>query len=178
MSENTRRAYTGALAQLDAWLSTQSLEVDDAGVAAYLSYLFEAGRAPASAAMVVAALRFRAKLAGKSSPIGPLSERILAGFRRQSIGRGRGQVTGVGWAQSDALAALAARRGLAGLKVDAALIAVASDALLRVSELAELEVGDIDFGTGTVTVRKSKTDQEGEGAVLYLGRPTLKRIRR
>ena len=55
---------------------------------------------------------------------------------------------------------------------------MASDALLRVSELAELEVGDIDFGTGTVTVRKSKTDQEGEGAVLYLGRPTLKRIRR
>ena len=114
VSENTRRAYTGALAQLDAWLSTPSLEVDDAGVATYLSYLFEAGRAPASAAMVVAALRFRAKLAGKSSPIGPLSERILAGFRRQSIGRG--QVTGVGWAQSDALAALAARRGLAGLR--------------------------------------------------------------
>ena len=71
-------------------------------------------------------------------------------------------------AASLALAALAARRGLAGLR-DAALIAVASDALLRVSELAELEVGDIDFGTGTVTVRKSKTDQEGEGAVLIFG---------
>ena len=92
-------------------------------------------------------------------------------------------MTGVGWAQSDAAAALAARRssgsglGLAGLR-DAALIAVASDALLRVSELAELEVKDIDFGTGTVTVRKSKTDQEAEGAVLYLGKPTLKRVRK
>ena len=56
--------------------------------------------------------------------------------------------------------------------------ALAADALLRVSELAELEVGDIDFATGTVTVRKSKTDQESEGAVLYLGRPTLKRAQR
>ena len=53
---------------------------------------------------------------------------------------------------------------------------MASDTLLRVSGLAELEVGDIDFGTGTVTVRRSKTDQEGEGAVLYLDRPTLKRV--
>ena len=56
--------------------------------------------------------------------------------------------------------------------------AVASDALLRVSELVGLEVGDVDFTTGTVTVRKSKTDQEAEGAVLYLGKPTLKRVQR
>ena len=27
-------------------------------------------------------------------------------------------------------------------------------------------------------MRRSKTDQEAEGAVLYLGKPTLKRVRR
>ena len=68
-------------------------------------------------------------------------------------------------------------RRLAGLR-DAALIAVASDALLRVSEVAALEVGDLDWSGSTLLVCKSKTDQEGEGAVLYLGKPTLKRVRR
>lgn|GEM_PF-4624884 len=29
-----------------------------------------------------------------------------------------------------------------------------------------------------MTVRKSKTNQKGEGAVLYLGRPTLKRVQK
>lgn len=89
------------------------------------------------------------------------------------MGRGRGQVAGVGWAQIDATAALVARGG-----EDAApAVAVASDTLLRVSELQALEVADLDFSTSTVTVRRSKTDQEGEGAVLYLGKPTLKRVR-
>ncbi len=107
VSENTRRTYTSALQRFDE----SSLEVDDTGVAEYLTELFEAGRAPASAALVVAALRFRAKLAGESSPVGPLTERILAGFRRQGSDRGRGQVVGVGWAQSDTTVALAARGG-------------------------------------------------------------------
>ena len=94
---------------------------------------------------MVAALRFRAKLAGKKTPVGSLTERVLAGFRRQGVGRGCGQVTGVGWAQSDAAAALAALRssgsglGLAGLTETPTLIAVVSD-------------------------------QEGAGAVLYLGK--------
>ena len=54
-----------------------------------------------------------------------------------------------------------------------------SDALLRVSELAALDTTDIardDDGSATVTVRRSKTDQESEGAVLYLGSPTVRRL--
>ncbi len=58
---------------------------------------------------------------------------------------------------------------------DAALIAVASDALLGVSEIAALGVADIAWNSSTILVRRSKTDREGE--VLYLGEPTLKRVR-
>lgn len=53
----------------------------------------------------------------------------------------------------------------------AAIIATASDAMLRVSEIAALRVGDIertDDDTATVTVRRSKTDQDAAGAVLFL----------
>ena len=43
-----------------------------------------------------------------------------------------------------------------------------------------LEVSDIEElsdGSGTVTIRKSTTDQIAEGRSLYLGRPTMKAIR-
>ena len=82
--------------------------------------------------------------------------------------------------EADAAAAEAASAGdEAGLR-DAALIAVASDALLRVSEVAALDVADItaeDDGSGRLTIRTSKTDPEGDGAVLYLGAPTVRRVR-
>ena len=48
LSDNTRRAYAGALGQLDAWLAGRQL--DDAALAAYLTELHDAGRAASSAA--------------------------------------------------------------------------------------------------------------------------------
>ena len=62
LSDNTRRAYAGALGQLDAWLDDRRF--DDAALAAYLAELHDAGRAASSAAMAVAAACFRAKLGG------------------------------------------------------------------------------------------------------------------
>ena len=62
----------------------------------------------------------------------------------------------------------ARRRGL----VDIALASVMRDGLLRVSEAAALRWGDVELaGDGSVRIRipESKTDQEGEGVVLYLG---------
>ena len=49
LSVNTRRAYAGALRRVDAWRG--AAPVDDALLAAYLAHVFEAGRAPATAAM-------------------------------------------------------------------------------------------------------------------------------
>ena len=84
------------------------------------------------------------------------------------------------FAKAAAVAAVAANDGtLKGLR-DAALIAVMSDGLLRVSELADLRVDDLTFepdGDGRATIRRSKTDQSGTGAVLYLGPPTVARIK-
>ena len=56
-----------------------------------------------------------------------------------------------------------------------------SDGLLRISEARALTVDDVTFeadGTGRLRIRASKTDPEGEGAVLFLGAPTVQRIRR
>ncbi len=176
ISANTRRAYGGAVRRLSEHLD--GVPLDDATLAAYLAALFESGRSPATASMVVAAVRFQARLTGSESPVGPRTDRVLAGFRRAARDRGRGQVAGVRWSQADAAAAVAANGAASahGLR-DAAIIAVASDAMLRVSELAALRVGDLGAeGEHTVTVRRSKTDQDAEGAVLYLGEPTVARV--
>ena len=173
MAKNTRRAYEAALRGFERSGRPET----DAGVAAYLGDLYEEGLSSACAAMTVAALRFRARLNGRPSPVGAASERVLAGFRRLATERGRGQVTGVRWEQADRAAAMAERAGgLAGLR-DAAIIAVASDALLRVSEISALDVSDVNLEGKTVLIRRSKTDQEGEGAVQFLGEPTVERVR-
>ena len=48
--------------------------------------------------------------------------------------------------------------------------------MLRVSEAAVLTWRDIDpeaDGTGRLLIRRSKTDAEGQGAVLFLSAPTM-----
>ena len=60
--------------------------------------------------------------------------------------------------------------------MDLAVISLMRDALLRRSEAAALLWSDIEEspdGTGLVTVRRSKTDPFGEGAVLFLSQETM-----
>ena len=171
ISPNTRRAYEAALRGFEGSGRPET----DAGVAAYLGELYDHGRSAAVAAMVVAALRFRAKLHGRPSPVGAAAERALAGFRRIASERGYGKVAGISWEQADRVAAMAEHSGgLPGLR-DAAIIAVASDALLRVSEISALYVDDVGLEEQTVLIWSSKTDQEG--AVQFLGEPTVARVR-
>ena len=54
------------------------------------------------------------------------------------------------------------------------------DALLRRSEAAALRWADVELrrdGSARVTVRRSKTDPEGEGAVQYIGPAASKALR-
>ena len=103
LSRNTRRAYAGALRRLDAWRG--AAPVDDASLAVYLGELFEAGRAPATAALAVAAVRFRATLVGQPDPAGEATARVLGGYRRTAADRGRGQAAPL---RADGLAAILA----------------------------------------------------------------------
>ena len=184
IAENTWIAYQGALRRLQSSLQNEGRDLaglDDEQLAEYLTSLHVAGAAPATAAMVVAAVRFLSKTMGHPSPVGPLSGRVMAGLRREGRDRGRGQVQGLQWGQADTAAAVASSGGqsLAGLR-DAALIALMSDCLLRVSEAVALQVDDLQLeedGTARLTIGRSKTDQEGEGTILYVGAPTVSRIR-
>ena len=192
LSVNTRRAYAGALRRLDAWRG--AAPVDDAALAVYLGELYESGRAPATAALAVAAVRFRAKLAGQPNPAGAATARVLGGYRRTAADRGRGQAAPL---RADGLAAILAtaerprtdgrgveshttaqRRG----RTDAVIAGLLFMGGLRRAEVSALEWRDVQAGNDgdglLITVRTSKTNQEGDTAdVRYLKNGAAKAIR-
>ena len=174
---NTRRAYASALRGFDAWRKGRT--VDDASVADYLAHLQESGKAVATARIALAAIRFRARRDDNVRPDAALTAKVLAGYGRAGANRGRGQVAGVTWEQADAMTALAAQGGsLWGLR-NAALIAVMSDGLLRISEAGSVGVADVNpaqDGAGTLLVAQSKTDPQAAGTVLHLRAVTLRRV--
>ena len=100
ISPGTRRAYRGALERLDAWLDGHM--PDDGALADWIAHLHGQGLSASSASLAVAAARFRARMAGRDGPAGPVTRRTLAGIRRNSHGRGRGQAAGVTWEEADA----------------------------------------------------------------------------
>lgn len=60
-----------------------------------------------------------------------------------------------------------------------ALLAVAYDSLCRRSELIALQVADLEaaeHGAGTLTILRSKTDQEGAGQVRYLALDSMRHV--
>ncbi len=179
IAPNTRRSYAGALKRLDDWLDGRAL--DDTSLAKYLGVLFANGRSAGSAAVTVAAVRFEARISDHPNPVGPATERVLAGYRRAAADRGRGQAAPM---TADDLAAIVAtarqprrtgrgvesaeaaeRRGL----VDVAVAGLLFHGGLRRSEVAALRVGDVEpaahvAGAVVVTVRSSKTKPDGAAA--------------
>ena len=161
VSKNTERAYRRAVKALEEWLNGR--ELTDALLADYISELFyDGGRSPSGIGQIVAAVSWRLN----TSMIGDITKKALAGIRREGVGRGRGQVQGITWDEVDSICDLCEEEGtLKGLR-DALLIRLMSDCLLRVSEAVAVNIND--FYKNTLTVRRSKTDQEGEGASLFV----------
>lgn len=173
----TQEVYRRSSQRFDEWLDGPPT---DAALADYLAVLFERGIAPATATVAVAGVADRAKREGLPSPFGGRTAGALSAFRRNAAHRGSGQVAGISWEQADRMSDLAESGGKpAGLR-DALVIRLASDCMLRVSEVSALDVADISFVDDwlRVVVRRSKTDQEGNGSVLYGGPPTARLARR
>ena len=94
----------------------------------------------------------------------------MAGSRwkclREGRDRGRGQRNGLTWKEVERICAVQEADGtLRGLR-NSAILRVMSDGLLRISEVTELRIDDLE--DSTLRIRFSKTDQEGQGEHLYL----------
>ncbi len=175
IAPNTIKAYQRALAGLNNFLSDSSQEFSDGALAAYLTQLHLDGKSPASIAIVAAAARWQLRNENKDYDL-PVTARTLAGIRREGKNRGRGQVKGLDWQDTERVCAFAESDGtIIGLR-DSAMIRLMSDCLLRISEAVTVDVSD--FKEKTLIVRQSKTDQEAEGVALYVTTATRKAIKK
>ena len=164
IAENTLKAYQRALWNLETWLSGRTLS--DALLANYITSLHEAGKSPATIGQAVAAVKWQLKHQSQETVNFPVTQATLAGIRRAGKDRGRGQVDGLIWQDVERVCIYAETEGtLAGLR-DAAMIRLMSDCLLRISEVVAVNVSDLK--DKTLTLRTSKTDQEGTGESLYV----------
>jgi integrase len=165
-SSNTRRAYASDWAHFSTWCrahQAQSLPAASSTVALYLSELAGEGFKVATIGRRLAAIAEAHKASKLPSPRSEADvQAIVRGIRRK-----------LGVAQKQARPLLPAElRGIvqklpAGSQGarDRALLLLGFAGAFRRSELAGLDVADLDFGEDglTVTLRHSKTDQEGAG---------------
>ena len=164
IAENTQKAYQRALQGLETWLSGRTLS--DMLLANYITDMHEDGKSPATIGQAVAAVKWQLKHQSQESINFPITQATLAGIRREGKDRGRGQVDGLIWQDVERVCVYAETEGtIAGLR-DAAMIRLMSDCLLRISEVVTVNVGDLK--EKTLTLRSSKTDQEGTGESLYV----------
>ena len=165
IAENTLKAYQRALHGLETWLSGRTLS--DALLADYITSLHENHKSPSTIGQLVAAVKWQLKHQSNAPLLPmPITQATLAGIRREGRDRGRGQVDGLVWRDVERICAYAETEDtLIGLR-DSAMIRLMSDCLLRISEVVGVNVGDLKGST--LTLRVSKTDQEGTGETLYV----------
>ena len=170
-AENTMRNRKQALRGFSYWL--RGREITDGLLAEYATHLFDQGKAPGTISIVVAAVKFLLKHRNGRQPVEmPITSATMAGIRREGRERGRGQRNGLTWREVEKICAVQEADGtLRGLR-NSAILRVMSDGLLRISEVTELRISDLE--DNMVRVRFSKTDQEGEGESLYLCEDTRK----
>ncbi|MDE2099705.1 MAG: tyrosine-type recombinase/integrase [Patescibacteria group bacterium] len=168
-ADNTLRAYQSDWRQFVAWCedhSCASLPASPETVAVYLAAEADAGRRPSTLTRRISAISQAHQAAGHPTPTtdAPVAA-VMAGIRR---------VHGTA-PQAKAAATTADLRrmvetlpqGLLGIR-DRALLLVGFAGALRRSELVGLDVIDVAIGDqgATITLRRSKTDQEGQGRLV------------
>ncbi len=169
----TRAAYASDWRDFVAWCAGKGatpLPAHVGIVAAYLSRLADRGLKASTIGRRAAAISHRHKLAGHEPPTA--SEGVRATLRgiRRTIGAA---AQGKSPATADVLTAMLALcpATLAGHR-DRALLALGFAGAFRRSELVALEVADLsEVPDGLrVRIRRSKTDQEGQGAEIAIPR--------
>ena len=186
LSDNTRRVYGAQWRIFTSWcdeVGLASLPAEPLTVARYLAARAGSGVSIATLRLATSAISKAHEWAKLESPCRDSGVRAsLKGWGRR-LSRPQRQS---GALTADVLAvirltAVQPRRRGRGIetpkqatergKVDVALVAILSDAGLRRSEAAALTWGDVqrwDDGSGRITVVRSKTDAEAQGATVAI----------
>lgn len=174
---NTARAYARQWAEFEAWCLAQpvplrALPASAHTLAEYVNALAERDLAPASIEQAVAAVRVRHERAGHDgAPNTTAALEILRTHRRDraKAGKRKRQAPAVTLGPLRAMVGVCDTGTAAGLR-DRVLVVLGFAGMLRRSELAALELGDVAFTDDglVLTIAVSKTDQDAVGAEVLL----------
>lgn len=193
-SENTLRSYRAQWRLWNEWANrrgTTALPAQPDMLRAYFTERAANGIRPSTLRASASAIAFVHIKDGRPSPIADSVKGTLKGLTDE-VGQEQNQVAGLtveGMAAVRATACLP-RRGRGGRletesearirgTTDIAALALMRDALLRIGEAVSLTWIDLerwDAGVGRLTIRRSKTDPEGRGTVVYVSRQTMQDI--
>ena len=181
VAPETRRAYASRLKRFFTWCETEGVSTafptSPEVLAAYVASLADSGAAPATVEQILAAIAAAHRAEGIPSPTDSLLvKKTLKGYRREH---------GAAPRKKDAATVevvrmlLDATRGdtTKGIR-DAAILALGFAGAFRRSELSALNIEDLKWTVRNgeeiliLNVRRSKTDQEGQGMVkaIFPGR--------
>jgi len=169
----TRAAYRSDFAGFRAWCLTRgvaSLPAAPETVAGFLASEAESGLAASTISRRCAAIRYAHKLAGHEPPTNNEAVKAtLRGIRRTLGAAPARKAPAVAEIMRDMAHATPA--GLKGLR-DRALLLLGFGGAFRRSELVALDVADLEETEDglRVTIRRSKTDQEGIGTTIAIVR--------
>ena len=163
----TREAYRKAFAAFGRWVESSGLPPwAPETVAAYLTHLADAGKKPSTLEVCLSALSEAARVAGQPSPRLAACVRAVRSGIRRTHGTASAQKAPLLPGQLRKILA-ALPDGLLGAR-DRALLLLGFAGALRRSELVALETRDVEWVEDglKVTLRRSKTDQEGAGETI------------
>lgn len=173
-SANTVRAYNSDWRQFEAWCLVRHLAPLPAlpeAVATYLASLAQAGRADSTIGRHLAAVAWHHRQAGETAPqhrdLRDVIADTLAGIRREQRARPTRKKSPI--LAADLARMIAAAEGQSPRAVrDRAVMALGLAAALRRSELVALQLSDLELVREglRLTVRHSKSDQEGQGQLI------------
>ena len=190
---STKHSYASMWRQFTAWLAEQpgppTFPIPQSTLLAYLQHLADNGHKWSTIQSQRALIVKTHRRAGMRDPgRGEHFRDQIKNLARQ-VGKRQNQMqamTSTAQAAINATAAIPRRtRGgaietpqsaLRRATFDQALISTMRDALLRSDEASRLlweDLEQVEDGTGLILVRSSKTDQMGEGAILFLSRTTM-----
>ena len=175
-AQNTIRAYESDWRQFEAWCDERDLDPLPArpeAVATWLAVLAQAGRADSTIGRHLATIGWQHRQQGHVPPTARDQRMViadtLAGIRREARVRPSGKKAAI--AAADLMKMIAAVRGIGSKAVrDRAILALGLASALRRSELVALHLADVQLVKqgARITIRSSKTDQEGEGQVIAI----------
>src|SRR6185369_7157000 len=174
-SQNTLRGYQADWRHFSLFSTALGLEPLPARpevVASYLSACADSGLKAGTIQRRVSAIAAMHTAAGHDPPVASAVVKLsLAGIRRILGTRQEGKLPTMTSDIAEMCSHLPS--GLLGIR-DRAIVLFGFAGAFRRSELVALDVEDVEFGDGgaRITIRHSKTDQEGAGQLVGIARGT------